>query len=389
MSTASRDELQEFLRRRFQDRFEATPRLAIAPGRVNLIGEHTDYNDGFVMPMAIDREVIVAFGERSDRQIVAHATDYDLELTILTGDPDANAYPHWPRFVAAVATAIRNQKPFSGANIVIAGNVPIGAGLSSSAALGVALARAFGELAGLPWDPREAATLVQNAELEATGVRCGIMDPYASAASRAGTAIWLDCRTLYAEYVRVPSDAAFVVMDTGTRRTLASSAYNERREACEHAVAAMRKHGPAVTALRDVQLDEFDRHRAEMDAVTFARAKHVIAENARVLAFAAMLGSGKLTRAGELMNASHASLRDLYEVSSAELDLITEIARATPGCYGARMTGAGFGGCAVALVDASRVAEWAPEVENQYRVRSGKPGALLHVIPSDGAHVVD
>ncbi|HVX41227.1 MAG TPA: galactokinase [Gemmatimonadaceae bacterium] len=389
MSTLSRDELQDVLRRRFQDRFGAAPRLALAPGRVNLIGEHTDYNDGFVMPMAIDREIVVAFGERSDGQIVAHATDFDLELTILTGDPDLNAYPHWMRYVAAVARAVRERAPLGGANLVIAGNVPVGAGLSSSAALGVALARAFTELAERAWDPVEAAMLVQSAEFEATGVRCGIMDPYASAAARAGSAIWLDCRSLQARYVPIPREAAFVVMDTATRRTLASSAYNERRAACERAVAAIRESDPSVTALRDVQPEQLAGARGRMDVEAYMRASHVIEENGRVLAFAEVLASGNLDRAGALMDASHASLRELYQVSSAELNLITEIARATPGCFGARMTGAGFGGCAVALVDAARVAEWAPEVENQYRVRSGKPGTLLHVIPSDGAHVVD
>ncbi len=388
MTPVSNEALRSLLRRRFRERFGHEPRLSVAPGRVNLIGEHTDYNDGFVLPMAIDREVIVAFGAREERGIVAHAVDYDVELTIATGGTDATALPHWTRYVVAIANAVRERDEVPGAELVIAGNVPVGAGLSSSAALGVTLARAFFELGRLEWRAADAAALVQRAELDGLGVRCGIMDPFASAASRAGCATLLDCRSLRTELVPLPAEAAVVVMDTGTRRALASSEYNERRTACDRAVRALQVEGKPVAALRDISLDDLTAARDALDDVALARARHVIEENQRVLEFAAALREQDLAVAGMLMDASHASLRDLYQVSSPELDLICEIARAEPGCYGARMTGAGFGGCAVALVDAGRVADWAPRVENQYRARSGKSGALMHVHPSDGAHVV-
>jgi galactokinase len=381
----------EPLRERFGSLFGGgRARVALAPGRVNLIGEHTDYNDGFVLPMAIDRHVGVAFRARDDRTIRAHALDFgetrEADLAALRA-PGGHG---WFDYVAGTAWSLRAAGlPVGGIDAVIGSDVPVGAGLSSSAAIETAVARALCAAAGLPFEPREMAVLCRRAENEYVGVGCGIMDQFASAASRDGCALLLDCRSLATEWVTIPAEAAVVVMDTGVRRSLASGAYNERRAACEATVAVLRRSLPDVLALRDVSFEELAAQEAALDPVTFRRAAHVVREIERPALLARAFASRELALAGRLMDESHASLRDLYEVSCAELDLVCAIARGHVACFGARMTGAGFGGCAVALVSAGGAPAFVREVEAAYREQSGLPGALFACRPAAGARLAD
>ena len=291
--------------------------------------------------------------------------------------------------MAGVAWALREAgHRLPGLDAVVDGDVPLGAGLSSSAALELATARAFADAAGIAWDATAMARLGQRAENAYVGVNCGLMDQMASAVSSEGCALLLDCRTLASSAVPVPAEAAVVVMDTGARRSLATSAYNDRRAACEAAVAVLAEGHPAVTALRDVDEATLLGSESRMDPVVFRRARHVVAENRRPLRMAEAFQSSDLAAAGHLMNESHASLRDLYEVSSPELNLVTGLARSHPDCFGARMTGAGFGGCAVALVAGSRVDEFSRAVHAAYRAQVDLPSAFFACRPAAGARIV-
>lgn len=367
----------------FVDRFGSTPDLVVrAPGRVNLIGEHTDYNDGFVLPMAIDRAAWIALRPRSDRRVCIHALE--MGETAAFNLDDLQKGNGWAEYPKGVAWALQEDGlTLSGWEGVLSGNVPRGAGLSSSAAVEVAVARAFYALANRAWDPAQAARLAQKAENRWVGVNCGIMDQMVSAAAIEGHALFLDCRALTYEHVPLPSGSAVVVLDTSTRRGLVASAYNERRAQCE---TAARHFG--VRALRDVSLSRFQENAASLDPVTLKRARHVIGENERVLEAVEAMRGGDAARLGELFNASHASLRDDFEVTNDALNWMVEIAQAQPGCYGARMTGAGFGGCAVALVEEEAAAGFVAAVETAYRLRSGLEPAIYVCKPAAGGSIV-
>ncbi len=272
---------------------------------------------------------------------------------------------------------------------MVDGDVPIGAGLSSSAALELATARALAEAAGVPWDPVQMAKVGQKAENAYVGMNCGIMDQFASAACEEGMALLLDCRSLETRPVPVPARATVVVMDTGARRALAGSAYNDRRAACERVVAILARTRRDARALRDVSVSQLEAARASLDPTDYKRASHVVRENTRPVELANALARDDLALAGRLLNDSHASLRDLYQVSSQELDLMTEIASGQPSCYGARMTGAGFGGCALALVDASAVDAFTAAVLPAYRAQIDLPAALYPCRPEPGARILD
>jgi galactokinase len=384
--------LVERARRRFAERFGAgpAPRVAVAPGRVNLIGEHTDYNDGYVLPMAIARAAVVVFRPRADRILRGHAVAFDetreraLDALAAPGGHD------WLSYVAGVAWAFAAEGlAVPGLDVVVDGDVPLGAGLSSSAALEMATARALCAAGEIAWEPVRMARLGQRAENQFVGMNCGIMDQFASAVSEEGTALLLDCRSLETRAVPVPEDAAVVVMDTGARRALAGSAYNDRRAACERVVAHLRALDPSVRALRDVTPALLERGRAGLDPIDYRRAGHVVPESRRPVEMAKAFETGDLAAAGRLMNDSHFSLRDLYEVSCEELDLITEIARRQTACFGARMTGAGFGGCAVALVRADSVGPFCEAVLGTYTGRIDLPAALYPCRPMAGARLLD
>ncbi len=374
----------------FAEVFPGTrPRVVFAPGRVNLIGEHTDYNDGFVLPMAISRGIAVAFRPRADRLIRAHSISVAATETFSLDALDVVDRKGWIAYVAGVAWAHpEGGRGLPGLDLCIAADLPIGAGLSSSAAIEVAIARAFADAAGGEWNAVEAARLCQRAENQFVGMQCGVMDQFASAVSKMGCALLLDCRSLHHEPVPIPTGAAVVVMDTGVRRKLATSAYNERRAACAGALAAVQTIDETVLALRDVDRARLAHARPRMTEVEFRRASHVIAENFRPVRMAQALAEGDLGGAGILMNESHASLRDLYEVSCPELDILSELAREDETCFGARMTGAGFGGCAVALVRREHAKAFVKAVTHIYGLHTGLPTWAWICEPEGGASVV-
>jgi galactokinase len=377
-------------RRRFVDAFGyASGGVAVAPGRVNLIGEHTDYNDGFVLPLALELGVGAAFSPRTDGIVRAHSASLgkteQSRLDMLAPHTGGD----WFSYVGGTLWAMRAAGlPVMGLDLAIASNLPIAAGLSSSAALEMAVARAACEAADGTWDAPAMARIGQRAENAYVGVSCGIMDQFASAASVAGHALLLDCRSLETRLVPIPDQATVVVMDTGVRRGLAASEYNARRGACERAVAAVREIAGDVRALRDVDDTLLTRARTAIDDEAYRRARHVVAEIRRPALMAEAVRAGDLAAAGALMNQSHASLRDLYEVSSAELDAIVAEAQRHPGCYGARLTGAGFGGCGVALVAASSVHDFRELVEDGYEKRTGRKAATFATRPAAGAHII-
>jgi galactokinase len=346
----------------FESRFGERPsHIVHAPGRVNLIGEHTDYNDGFVLPMVIDRAVWIALRPTADAQVRIHSLDFDetAEFSLTSYQHEGE---HWLEYIKGVTYALQGAGyKLRGWEGVMAGNVPRGAGLSSSAALEVAVARAFTAVANLNWDAAKMAQLAQKAENEWVGVNCGIMDQMVSAAGRPHHALLIDCRSLKTELVKLPEGTAVVILDTNTRRGLLDSAYNERRQQCETAAAFF-----GVPALRDVSLAEFEAKADGLETLIRQRARHVITENERVLTAVEAMRHNDPTQLGQLMNASHLSLRDDYAVSSHELNVVVEIAQAQIGCYGARMTGAGFGGCAVALVQTGATEAFVQNVAAEY-----------------------
>jgi galactokinase len=365
--------------------------VAFAPGRVNLIGEHTDYNDGFVLPMAIQEGIAAAFARRSDATLRVHASDIGdtRELSLNGLRPGQDSVRGWFRYAIGVAWAMSSAGlPIGGADISIASNLPSGAGLSSSAAFELAVARALVAASGLAWDPRAVALMAQRAEHEFAGVACGIMDQMAVACAREGRALLLDCRSLDTRHVALPSNVRVVVLNSGVRRSLATSAYNDRRAACERAVAAVQQIDPSVKALRDVDRGLLEAARSRMDDTAFRRASHVIDEIRRPEMFAADVEAGNLAAAGRAMVASHESLRDLFEVSCRELDLLVALSTAQPGCYGARLTGAGFGGCAIALVDSVSVDPFSACVVAGYAAETGKIADVIVSRAAEGVRLL-
>lgn len=351
----------------FAESYGELPALLVrAPGRVNLIGEHTDYNDGFVLPMAIDRAVWIAARPRNDLRLTLQALTFDGRT-----DTDLSALVHedsgWPEYVKGVAYVLsQNGYDLRGWDGVIAGNVPIGAGLSSSAALEMATARVFASFGGWPWDPTQMALVGQRAENEWVGVNCGIMDQLISAAGEPGHALLIDCRSLAVEPVPLPPGTSVVILDTATRRGLVESAYNERRQQCETAAEFFE-----VLALRDVTQTKFADRESELNPITRRRARHVITENARTIQAADAMRHGDAIEMGRLMNESHISMRDDFEISRAEMDVMVDLAQVHEAAYGARMTGGGFGGSAVALVQQEGTEAFARDVAAAYQAATG------------------
>jgi galactokinase len=371
--------LIETVRAAFRERYGREPRVALAPGRVNLIGEHTDYNGGFVLPAAIDRYCVLAFAPNRDGLLRGYSLVERDERTVSLKELERTR--SWLDYPAGVLWAYRAEGAgFPGMDFVVGGDVPTGAGLSSSAAFELATARALADIASLPWDGARAARLAQTAENEFVGVPCGIMDQMAASLSVEGCAMLLDCRSLAFEAVAVPAELLVVVLDTGTRRSLVESAYRERRSGCEEAAKAL-----GVPALRDASVEMLDRIP---DPVQRRRARHVVEENRRAIDMAGALRAADERRIDALMRGSHASLRDLYEVSSPALDRMVEIASAHPAAVGARMTGAGFGGCAVALVRADGARSFVAGVQSAYRETTGNEGKLYACRAVSGARII-
>jgi galactokinase len=366
----------------------AAIRIVRAPGRVNLIGEYTDINQGLVMPAAIDREIRIAYVQSGDRRVELTRLDND-ERGAIELDVPRERSGTWPDYVAATAWALAEAGlPTGGLRGVIGSTLPENAGLSSSAAIELASAWALLGDAAAGLDRLALAQVCQRAENGYVGVQSGLMDQFASSCGVAGSALLLDCRTTEWQPVAVPDGLSLVVCNTGSPRRLAGSEYNIRRAQCEAAVAGIQKIDPSVRSLRDVGPELLDAARAGLEPVVARRAEHVIAENGRALATLAAFDADDLHTVGELFAASHASLRDLFEVSSPELDALVEIAVAAPGVVAARMTGAGFGGCTINLVHQDAVAALRDAVLAEYPARTGLQPMILTVRAADGAGIL-
>ena len=363
--------------------------VARAPGRVNLIGEHTDYNDGFVLPIAIDRDVLMVGALRSDSRVKVFSLDYEQTNEFSLNDITRDDAMRWSNYIRGVLDVLQKEGyALAGMDIALTGNVPQGSGLSSSAALEVATASLVSALCDLDISPVSMARLAQRAENEFVGVQCGIMDQFISRLGQEDHALLIDCRSY--EYRHIPWSATTVrvlVADTRVERGLVDSEYNKRRQECEAGVEGLSQHLPGITALRDVSVEQFQEYSSVLDPVVRARCEHVVYENERVLAAVDALESADWPRLGALMNASHESLRDLFEVSCLELNRMVEIARDVPGVYGARMTGGGFGGCAIALVDEDAQEELQEALWRRYPEMTGRQPQLLPTGAADGARV--
>ena len=342
--------------------------LVQAPGRVNLIGEHTDYNDGFVFPVAIDRWVVLAVRARED-QLVRVFSDMHSEMAEYSIAGELTANKHWSDYGKGVIREFQKLgHSLRGFDAVVVGDVPMGAGLSSSAAVEMAVGKVAMELNGIDLSGPELALLGQRAENQFVGVNCGIMDQFISANGKAGHALFLDCRDLTYDLVPLArDDVRIVICNSGVTRGLTDSAYNERRTACESGARHLAlATGEDIKALRDVSMDMLEAYRGALSEEILRRCRHVIAENNRTQKAVAMLQAGDVAGFGQLMVESHVSLRDDYEVSGDELDMLVEIAKSVPGVLGTRMTGAGFGGCTVNLVESDSVDAFIATVNKKY-----------------------
>ncbi|KTG30955.1 galactokinase [Haloferax profundi] len=362
------------------------PLVAIAPGRVNLVGGHTDYNDGLCLPMAVDRHVAVAARERDDDQIRVHATDFDETATFgPDDDPD-----DWVAYVAAVARVLREDETIPGVDLALASDVPSGAGLSSSAAIELAVGRALLGVAGVEMSTTALALACWRAEREGVGVECGILDQFAVGLCEPDSALFLDCRTRAFEQVHFGGDVGVLVLDTGVSHELADSGYNDRVRECRQAVSTLRDSSEAsVESLRDVDIDVLEANADALSDVLYRRARHVVTENERVRDARETLSAGDFEQVGETMVAAHESLRDDYEVSCPELDAAVELATETDGVYGARMTGGGFGGSVVALVRGSALERAKTAIRAALSDRVGADAQVFSCRPSGGVQVVD
>ena len=368
----------------FRERFGGEPDFVVrSPGRVNLIGEHTDYNEGHVLPMAIERAIWLAARARRDDRVQVHSLEEPRpENFSLSGF--SKSTPGWGEYVKGMARAFLDSgHSLLGWEGVLTSDLPIGSGLSSSAALEMAVGTAFMAVSDFSCDGVSMARMARTAENEWIGARTGIMDPLISVLGRAGHALWIDCRTLSMEPVPMPKGASLLVMDTRTRHDHSTSGYNDRRIACERASVRL-----GVSHLRDLAPEELSARSGELDAIDQRRARHVVSENGRVLAMVDAMRRGDPVAMGRLMDASHDSLRDDFEVTNHALDEIVRIARAQSGCHGARMTGGGFGGCAIALVEEKSVARIESVVRLEYESAMGLRPDLFPTRASDGTRLV-
>src|SRR5487761_147675 len=378
------------LRKTFAEMFDAMPRIFRAPGRVNLIGGHLDYNEGWVLPIAIDRSCFVAAKDRNDRLLRINSVQMQETFECHLDDPRPQEH-HWSNYVRGVAWALQETGPsIEGADLLISNDVPMGAGLSSSAALEVSTALALLHLSGLEMDRVQLARICQRAENEYVGMRCGIMDQLVACCGRRAHALLIDCRTLEIESVPFDeSSIAVVVANTMVKHALAaSSEYNRRRIECDDAVARIRALRPEVRALRDVSWPEIEQIASPWPDNIRHRARHVTTEMLRVHAAAAALRKGDFAELGRLVSEAHVSLDNDYEVSSIELNLMVALAKQIPGILGARMTGAGFGGCTINLIRPERAAEFADNLAKSYAVRTGITPDVYLCRASDGVEEI-
>jgi galactokinase len=373
----------------FREAFDGEPELIVeAPGRVNIIGEHTDYNDGYVFPAAIDRRISIAARPGSDRRVRALSMDFNQAVAFDLDDIGPDPAAPWSNYLRGVAVEFAKRgHRLRGAELVVRGDVPIGAGLSSSAAIEVCFAETMRILSETPIAPVDLALLCQAAERNFVGVQCGIMDQFVVTLAKPDAALFIDCRHLTHEAVPLifeSVDARIVICDSRVQRKLDASAYNQRRSECEEAVRLLASRIQKIDALRDVTVAQLEGCKEAFPDVIYRRARHVVSENERVLTGMGLLKEGQLHSFGELMYLSHGSLKDDYEVSCRELDILVELARRQPGTIGARMTGAGFGGCTVNLVKAGAVGAFSEEVAAGYLAETGMSPRIWVCTPSAG-----
>lgn len=372
----------------FAKLYGAAPQVfASAPGRINLIGEHTDYNDGYVLPVAIHLRNSCLLSRRPDQEVHVWASNFDQMDIFSLDNIEPDPAIKWANYVRGIFRVLQEEgATLGGVDSLIWGNVPLESGLSSSAALEVSLIKGLSELFGLSIQPQTLAFLAQKAEHEFAGVKCGIMDQFIAIFAERESALFLDCATL--DYELIPlrletSGLEIVVCDTRVRRKLAGSEYNRRRQEAASGLAALKKIG--ISSYKEATLEDLADVRPLMDAACYRRARHVITENARVLASVEALRNDDFEALGELLFASHESLRDDYEVSCPELDLVYETARGFPGCLGARLVGAGFGGSAIALLRRDRVQEFEDKIQTEVRKKGFFPMVFTEVKVGEGA----
>ena len=368
------------LKETFYSKYGEKPNMVVqSPGRVNIIGEHTDYNNGFVLPMAIDRHIKIAFRLRNDDKIKLQSIGFDNEINCSIYDD--KYVGDWQDYVKSISwVLLKNNYELKGWEGVMTSNIPVGAGLSSSAALLLAILKVFSVTSNFSWDGLKMAKLARTAENEFLQLKSGIMDQMICALGRPEHAMLLDCRDLSSKFVTIPSNVKIIILDTLTRRELVDSKYNERVKQCE---ASAEYFG--CNSLRDVDIETFEEKKTGLDELLLRRSKHVIYENHRVLEVSEAMRNNDVNKIGQLMNDSHFSLKNDYEVSSKELDIMVEIAQKEAGCFGARMTGAGFGGCAIALIDESFQEQFMRNIFNNYYLKTGIKPMVYICDPSSGA----
>lgn len=369
--------------------------VARAPGRVNLLGEHVDYNDGFVLPAAIDRATYIAFSPSGSEQTTLVAADFDQRASFSPPtipsktQTDGSPLQEWAQYPAGVMWALKeSQLTTPGMNAVYASDVPRGSGLSSSASVEMAFLIAWQALGGWTLPSMQRALLGQKAENQYVGVNCGIMDQFASACGVENKLLLLDCRSLEWKTIPLPEDLVIVIADTKVRRALTSGEYNKRRAACEEAVQSLQHDLPDTKSLRDVSVVDFNRFTGKLSEEVSKRARHVVEEIERSKQAEGLLEAGNIQRFGELMNECHVSLRDLYEVSCPELDIMVRTAQSLDGCYGARLTGAGFGGCTVNLVARDQADRFSQLLAEGYQAETGYPPEIYITRASNGAELL-
>ena len=373
----------------------AAAHLVRAPGRVNLLGEHVDYNDGFVLPAAIDRATYIAFSPTGTNLSTLAAVDFNQRASFSPqtirskNQADGSPLPEWAHYPAGVMWSLNeDQLETNGINAVYASDVPRGSGLSSSASVEMAFILAWQTISDWTLPPMQRALLGQKAENQYVGVNCGIMDQFASACGVENELLLLDCRSLDWKTIPLPEDVAIVIADTTVRRKLTSGEYNKRRAACEEAVRLLKQDLPYIQSLRDVSVQEFNRLADKLPEEVSKRARHVVEEIERSNQAEALLEAGNIQHFGELMNQCHASLRDFYEVSSPELNAMASIAQSLDGCYGARLTGAGFGGCTANLVAREKADEFARTLAVRYEAETGLHPEIYITRASNGAELL-
>jgi galactokinase len=384
MSVQARDLAAEFVHR-----FGRVPTVSRAPGRVNLIGEHTDYNGGFVMPAALEFATLTAASQRPDRRLAVYSMIMDETREFDLDFPPQTANGDWSDYVIGVALMLEmSGLRLSGADLIVWTDVPLGAGLSSSAALEVSVAHALLTQSGFKFDPIEIAKICQRAENDFVGMRCGVMDQYISCCGVAGHALLIDCRSLASRHVAIAQNLRLLIANSRVRHQHAGGEYNLRREACEEGVRLLRRHLGPIEALRDVTPEQLESKRRKLPELIYRRCRHIVTENARVLEAARALEAGDFAACGRAMNASHVSMRDDFAITCPEVDLLAGLAQTAKGVYGSRMTGGGFGGCTISLVE-----EWAVDKASQiltdgYRIATGLDTEIFVCAPSDGAALI-